>query len=58
MSNPDREKEREMFKRIDSFNLKQKKHAEKVEWIIREVSKFDDMRLNRIIHQIELIKDD
>ena len=57
MSSPEKEKECEALKKIDEFNFKQRAHAEKVEWIIREVSKFDDMKLNRIIHEILLIKD-
>ena len=63
MSSPDREKEKAALAELDKFCKRQneiaedqsKRHA-KIEWIKREIEKFDDSRLNRIVILIKQIK--
>ena len=64
MSSPDREKEKAALAELDKFCKRQneiaedqsKRHA-KIEWIKREIEKFDDSRLNRIVILIKQIKE-
>ena len=64
MSSPDREKEKAALERFDKFCKHQneiadeqaKRHA-KIAWITREIEKFDDSRLNRIVILVKQIKE-
>lgn len=64
MSSPDREKEKAALAELDKFCKRQneiaedqsKRHA-KIEWIAREIEKFDDSRLNRIVILVKQIKE-
>ena len=64
MSSPDREKEKAALAELDKFCKRQneiaedqsKRHA-KIAWITREIEKFDDSRLNRIVILVKQIKE-
>lgn len=64
MSSPDREKEKAALAELDKFCKRQneiaedqrKRHA-KIAWITREIEKFDDSRITRIVILIKQIKE-
>ena len=64
MSSPDREKEKAALAELDKFCKKHneiaqaetKRHA-KIAWITREIEKFDDGKLNRVIVTINQVKE-
>lgn len=64
MSSPDREKEKAALAELDKFFSEQNEIAgeqterrTKIAWITREIEKFDDSRLNRIIILVKQIKE-
>lgn len=64
MSSPDREKEKAALAELDKFCKKHNeiaaiiadRHA-KIAWIAREIERFDDSRLNRIVILVKQIKE-
>ena len=64
MSSPDREKEKAALAELDEFCKRQNEIADeqakrraKIAWIVREIEKFDDGRLNRIVVLVKQIKE-
>lgn len=64
MSSPDREKEKAALAELDKFCKRQNEIAQaeterhvKIAWIMREIEKFDDSRLNRIVILVKQIKE-
>ena len=64
MSSPDREKEKAALAELDEFckhqneiTDEQAKRRAKIAWIAREIEKFDDGRLNRIVVLVKQIKE-
>ena len=64
MSSPDREKEKAALTRLAKFCERHNEIADeqtarraKIAWITREIEKFDDGRLNRIVILIKQIKE-
>lgn len=64
MSSPDREKEKAALAELDKFCKKHNEIARaeterqaKIAWIAREIEKFDDSRLNRVIVTINQVKE-
>ena len=64
MSSPDREKEKAALAELDKFCKKQNEVAQaetkrraKIAWITREIEKFDDGKLNRVIVTINQVKE-
>ena len=64
MSSPDREKEKAALTRLAKFCERRNEIADeqtarraKIAWITREIEKFDDGRLNRIVILIKQIKE-
>ena len=64
MSSPDREKEKAALAELDEFCKRQNEIAQaetarraKIAWITREIEKFDDSRLNRIVILVKQIKE-
>lgn len=63
MSSPDREKEKAALAELDKFCKKHNeiaaviadRHA-KIEWIKREIKELGVGQLNRIVHEIKLLK--
>mgnify|MGYP000881823602 CR=1 FL=1 len=63
MSSPDREKEKAALSELDKFYSEQNeiaaaiadRHA-KIEWIKREIKELGIGQLNRIVHEIKLLK--
>lgn len=64
MSSPDREKEKAALTRLAKFCERHNEIADeqtarraKIAWITREIEKFDDSRLNRIVILVKQIKE-
>ena len=64
MSSPDREKEKAALAEIDKFCKEYNEVAQtetarraKIAWIAREIEKFDDGKLNRVIVTINQVKE-
>ena len=64
MSSPDREKEKAALTRLAKFCERHNEIADeqtarraKIAWITREIEKFDDGRLNRIVILVKQIKE-
>nr|DAW79382.1 MAG TPA: hypothetical protein [Caudoviricetes sp.] len=64
MSSPDREKEKAALSELDKFCKEYNEAAQaetkrrtKIAWITREIEKFDDGRLNRIVVLVKQIKE-
>lgn len=64
MSSPDREKEKAALERFDNFckhhnevAQAETKRRAKIAWITREIEKFDEGKLNRVIVTINQVKD-
>ncbi|WP_346745709.1 hypothetical protein [uncultured Campylobacter sp.] len=64
MSSPDREKEKAALAELDKFCKRQNEVAQtetkrraKIAWIMREIEKLDDGKLNRVIVTINQVKE-
>ena len=64
MSSPDREKEKAALAELDEFYKRQNEIADeqakrraKIAWIMREIEKLDDGKLNRVIVTINQVKE-
>lgn len=64
MSSPDREKEQAALERFDNFckhhnevAQAETKRRAKIAWIMREIEKLDDGKLNRVIVTINQVKE-